>query len=79
MKLAASRHVADRRLYSILKRTRRILERRYLSGTGIPDEKIPHVYRRLFRIENLWSLGLWPYTVVFYSVGEERILIVDML
>ena len=77
--LARSKLSADRKLYSTLKRVRRILLRRCQSGTEIPKERIPTVYRRQFGVFNLWCLSLWPYSLVLYSMVEEDVLIIDML
>ena len=76
---AASTHPEDRRTYFVLEEIRRKLRTQYLSGSEVPKNKIPRVYRRMFHIVNLWSLDLPPHGTALYSLAGKEIWIVDIL
>ena len=78
-RLTSSTHPEDRKTFFVLEDIRRQLQMKYLSGTEIPENKIPNVYRRLFHVRNLWSLDLPPYGRVLYSLVEHEIRIVDLV
>ena len=78
-RLAIATHHEDRRTYWALQDMRSQLLGKYLSGSQIPKNKIPDVYKRLFQVNNLWSLNLPPHGRVLYSIVEEEIRIVDIL
>ncbi len=78
-RLATSTHPEDRKSYLALQDIRRQLQGKYLSGSQVPKNQIPDVYRRLFQVRNLWSLDLPPHGRVLYSVVEEEIRIVDIV
>ena len=52
---------------------------KYITGSEVPKNKIPNVYRRLFQVSNLWSLSLPPHGQVLYSLVEDEIEIVDIV
>ena len=78
-RLATSTHPEDRKSYQALQDIRMQLQMKYLSGSEIPESKIPNVYRRLFHVSNLWSLNLPPHGRVLYSLVEDEIRIVDIV
>lgn len=78
-RLAKATHPEDRRAYLVLQDIRQQLQMRCLSGSEIPENKIPHVYRRMFQITDLWSLDLPPHGRVLYSLVEDEIRIVDVV
>ena len=78
-RLATATHPEDRRTYLVLQDIRRQLQTKYLTGSEIPENKIPDVYRCLFQVSNLWSLDLPPHGHVLYSLLENEIWIVDIV
>lgn len=78
-RLATAMHPEDRRTYLVLQDIRRQLHTKYLTGSKIPENKIPDVYRRLFQVSNLWSLDFAPHGRVLYSLVEDEIRIVDLV
>lgn len=78
-RLAAAMHSEDKKRFLVLQDIRKQLLMKCRSGKEIPEDKIPEVYRRLFRVRNLWSLDLPPHGRVLYSLVEEEIRIVDIL
>jgi len=78
-RLSTTTDPEGRRTYLVLQDIRRQLQMKYLSGSEIPDSKIPDVYRRLFHVRNLWSLDLPPHGRVLYSLVEDEIRIVDIV
>jgi hypothetical protein len=78
-RLADSKHPEERRSYLVLKRIRSLLRSQYLSGTRIPENKIPAIYRHSFHIDNLWRLELPGHGTVLYSIAGNEIRIVDIL
>jgi hypothetical protein len=74
-----SRHPEDKKLYLFLKQVRSKLQRQYLSGTRVPKNKIPAIYRRMFHIDNLWRLDLPGHDTILYSFVGDEIRIVDIL
>ena len=77
-RLATSKHPEEMRLYSVLKQIRTTLRRRYLSGKRIGRTKIPAVYKRIFHIDDLWTLNLLHDRTALYSIVGNEIWIVDM-
>ncbi len=77
-RLATSKHREEKRLYSVLKRIRTTLRRRYLSGTKFRRNKIPAIYKRLFHIDNLWAIKFSYHGTVLYSIVGNEIRIVDV-
>ncbi len=78
-RLAALQHPEDKRSYLALRDIRRKLRTQYLSGSEIPKDRIPAIYRRMFHIINLWSLDIPPHGTVLYSIVGKQIWIVDIL
>ncbi len=78
-RLATATHPEDRRTYSALQDMRRQLLGQYLGGRQIPRNEIPDVYRRLFQVNNLWSLNLPPHGRILYSLVVDDIRVVDIL
>ena len=78
-RLASSTHPEDRKTFLVLQGIRRQLLEKYRSGSQIPKNEIPDVYRRLFQVSNLWSLNLPPYGQILYSLVEDEIRIVDLV
>lgn len=78
-RLSSSENPEDKRLYEVLRRAREILQSQHLSGREIPKDKIPVIYRRMFRIDNLWELKISDHETVIYSVVGGDIWIVDMV
>lgn len=78
-RLATSTHLEDRKSYLALQDIRRQLLEKHGSGSQILKNEIPDVYRRLFRVSNLWSLNLPPHGRVLYSLVEDEIRIVDIV
>lgn len=78
-RVANSKHPEDKNLCLFLKQVRSTLQRQYLSGKRVPGNKIPAVYRRMFHIDNLWSLELLDHGTVLYSFVGDEIRIVDIL
>ena len=77
-RLAASKHMEDKRLYLVLKQMRSALRRRYSSGKKVPSNKIPAVYKRMFHIDNLLTLNLSHDGPVLYSIVGNEIRIIDL-
>ena len=78
-RLASSTHPEDRKTFLVLQDVRRQLQMNYLSGSQVPKNRIPDVYRRLFQVSNLWSLNLPPHGRVLYSLVGDQIRIVDVV
>ena len=78
-RLATATHPEDRKAFLVLQDIRTRLQMRYLSGSEISENKIPEVYKRLFQVNNLWSLDLPPHGRVLYSIVEGEICIVDIV
>ncbi len=78
-RLASSTHQEDRKTFLVLQDIRRQLLEKHRSGSQIPKNEIPDVYRRLFQVSNLWSLNLPPHGRVLYSLVENEIRIVDIV
>ena len=78
-RLSTTTDPEGRRTYLVLQDIRRQLLEKHRSGSQIPKNEIPDVYRRLFQVSNLWSLDLPPHGRVLYSLVEDEIRIVDII
>lgn len=78
-RLSTTTDPEGRRTCLVLQDIRRQLLEKHRFGSQIPKNEIPDVYRRLFQVNNLWSLNLPPHGLILYSLVEDEIRIVDIV
>lgn len=77
-KLQTSSSQAEKRLYGFITSALCLLLKNHSLGEQISQEQIPRVYKRMFKIKNLWVLDIPPEWQIFYSLAGNQIQIIDM-
>ena len=77
-RLRVSPAQADRRLHWFITYALNNLTKNYSLGEKFPAEQIPKVYRDMFGVKNLWVIEIPPEWKVYYSLANQKLVVVDM-
>ena len=77
-RLRVSPSQAERRLHLFITYTLNNLTKNYSLGEKVPADQIPKVYREMFGIKNLWVIEIPPEWKVYYSLANQKLMVVDM-
>ena len=69
---------AEKRLYLFITRALNHLLQRSNSGHQVPAEKIPAIYKQSLSIKNLWVIEIPPEWKIYYSLGNNKLIVIDM-
>jgi hypothetical protein len=78
-RLSRSEHPEDRKTFEVLRRIRATLAEDFPSGTPLPHDHVPPVYRSMLGAKMLLKLDLGELGAVFYFKEGDSIKIVDVI